>query len=91
MNYSTETLLENINKLPPKEAISSLDQFISANPENDAALTLRGMKHWALNHRDKAINDFLAAIKINPEGKGKTALQYVNSILDFYNHDLLNP
>ena len=83
--------LDEIKKLPPQEAISSLDLFISSHPNDDEAITLRGMKFWALNQRDKAINDFLAAIKINPEGKGKTALEYVNSILDYYNPDLLNP
>lgn len=91
MTDKPSNTLEEIKKLPPLEAISSLDQIISSNPGDDEAITLRGMKYWALNQRDKAINDFLAAIKINPEGKGKTALEYVNSILDYFNPDLLNP
>ena len=84
-------LLEEIKKLPPAEAIQRLDDIIGSNPENEEALTLRGMKHWALNNRQQAINDYLEAIRINPDSKAKIALQLVSSIMDFYNPDLLNP
>lgn len=83
--------LEEIKKMPPEEAIKVLDKVIASNPENEEALTLRGLKHWALNHRQLAINDYLAAIRINPESKAVTALKYANEILDYYNTDLLNP
>ena len=83
--------LEVIKTLPPKEAIIILDKFISLYPENDEALTLRGLRHWALNHRREAINDYLAAIEINPDSKAKMALRMANEVLDYYNKDLLNP
>ena len=83
--------LDEIRKLPPEEAICKLDLWLASAPDDDEALTLRGMRHWALNHRNQAINDYLAAIKINPESNAKMALQMANSILDFYNKDLLNP
>ena len=82
---------ESIKNLSPQDAILFLDEYISEHPDSDEALTLRGLKHWSLNHRQLAINDYLAAIRLNPESKAKTALQYANSILDFYNKDLLNP
>lgn len=86
-----EISIENIRNLLPDEAILLLDKIINDNPENEEALTLRGMKHWAKGHRSLAIKDYLAAIRINPESKAKMALEAANSILDFYNKDLLNP
>ena len=83
--------LENIKSLPPLEAIIELDVYISNHPDDDEALTLRGLRHWALNHRQLAINDYLAALKINPESRAGMALKMANSILDYYNKDLLNP
>ena len=83
--------LEEIKKMQPEEAIAALTEIIRTNPDNEEALTLRGLRHWSLNHRREAINDYLAALKINPESKAKMALDYANSILDYYNKDLLNP
>ena len=93
MKMITEELtsLEYIKNLPPEEAVCLLDTFISTHPESEEAYILRGMKHWSLNHRQLAINDYLAAIRINPESKARMTLQYANSILDYYNKDLLNP
>ena len=83
--------LEEIKKLPPEEAISQLNVYLEKHPQDDEAYTLRGLRYWGLNRRKEAINDYLQAIKINPESKAKMALQYANSILDYYNKDLLNP
>ena len=83
--------LEDINKLDALEAIPLLDNYLIHNPNDDEALTIRGLKHWSLNHRKEAINDYLQALKINPESRAKMALQFANSILDYYNKDLLNP
>ena len=83
--------LDEIRNLPPQEAIKALSEYITTHPDDDEALTLRGLKYWNLNQRKEAINDYLAALKINPESRAKMALQFANSILDFYNKDLLNP
>ncbi|MCH5237590.1 MAG: hypothetical protein J1E95_07315 [Muribaculaceae bacterium] len=83
--------LEEIRKLSPEAAVSELNILIELNPGNEEALTLRGMRYWALNRRDLAINDYLAAIKINPQSNARMALQMAYSILDYYNKDLLNP
>lgn len=87
---------DEIKKLPPEEAITILDQIIE-NPTSlpssqyEEAFVVRGMKYWGLNKRKEAIDDYLAALKINPESRAKTLLDFANSILDFYNKDLLNP
>lgn len=88
--------LEEINAkieqgLPPSEAIPLLDELIAAEPRNDAVLLRRGMMHWSCGHRADAINDYLAAIDINPDSKARMALKTANEILDYYNKDLYNP
>lgn len=90
-NPNNQDAFDSIRNLAPEVAIEWLNVYIEIHPGSDEALTLRGMKHWSLNHRREAINDYLAAIKINPESKAKTALNFVNSVLDYYNKDLLNP
>ena len=83
--------LEKIKKLKPEEAILYLNGYIESHPKDDEAYLTRGLNHWKLNHRKEAINDYLAALQINPDSEAKMALQYANSILDYYNKDLLNP
>lgn len=83
--------LDEIKSLLPSEAINLLNDYIAVNPKDDEAYTLRGMKHWAMGEHSAAINDYLAAIKINPEGKAKHALEAAESVMNYYNKDLLNP
>jgi tetratricopeptide (TPR) repeat protein len=83
--------LDEIKTLAPAEAIIRLDAFIVAHPDNDEAYTLRGLRHWALQHRSLAINDYLAALSINPASRARQALDAANDILNYYNKDLYNP
>lgn len=82
---------ENIKHMPAGEAITALSAYLAKNPNDDEALTMRGMRHWALGNRADAINDYLAAIRINPASNAVEALRHANDILNFYNKDLLNP
>lgn len=52
---------------------------------------MRGLRHWADGNRSAAINDYLAAIAINPKSRAVAALNAANEILDYYNKDLYNP
>ena len=83
--------LETVKLLPPSEAIPILNDYLKCHPEDDEAHTIRGLKYLSLNQRKEAINDYLTALQINPESRDKMALQFANSILDYYNKDLLNP
>ena len=74
-----------------KSSISCMVECMSTNPGDDGALTLRGLKYWSLGRRADAINDYLAALEINPESKAKQAMQATYDILDYYNKDLYNP
>lgn len=73
------------------EAINTISEYLVENPTDDRALTLRGLKHWSNGNRAEAINDYLAAIKINPDSTAVQALQATNDILNYYNKDLYNP
>ena len=91
---SLEELRASLKGLTAREAVNSLTDFMERNPdfpEMDEALTLRGMKYWALQQRSAAINDYLAAIRLNPDSKAVQALKAANEILDYYNTDLYNP
>lgn len=88
---SFDELKEKVALLPYEEAIATITDYLKENPQSTDALTLRGMKHFGAGQRALAINDYLAALAIDPECKAKLALQSANEILDFYNKDLFNP
>ncbi|MBD5206664.1 MAG: hypothetical protein HDS79_00105 [Bacteroidales bacterium] len=73
------------------EAIRIISEYISSNPSDDRAFTLRGMKYWGAGKRALAINDYLEAIRINPDSTAQQALTAANEILDYRNKDLYNP
>ena len=82
---------EKIKGLPYDEAIEILTEYIATHPEDDEALTLRGMKYWGAGKRSQSLNDYLAAIRINPDSRAREALKAANEILDYRNKDLYNP
>ena len=49
------------------------------------------MLNWAMNRRSAAINDYLAAVRLNPRSRAGQALKAAYDILNFYNKDLYNP
>lgn len=82
---------EAVKGLLPEEAIAKLSAYIANHPDDDEALTLRGIKYWSSGQRALAIKDYLAAIRINPDSKAAEALKAANEILDYRNKDLYNP
>ena len=87
-----ESLKEQIRLLGADEAIALLDKWIAEHPEDVEAYTLRGMKHFGAGHRSAAIGDSLTALRLDPDNaRARQALDYANSILDYYNKDLYNP
>lgn len=77
--------------MPADQAIAAITEYLAQNPRDTDALTLRGLKHFGAGQRALAINDYLAALEIDPDCKAKLALQQANEILDYYNKDLYNP
>lgn len=74
-----------------EETLKALDEYIAANPSDDEALTERGLLNWAMSRRSAAINDYLAAVRLNPKSRAGQALKAAYQILNFYNKDLYNP
>lgn len=83
--------LDAIREYLAAEAIPFLDSYIALHPDDDEGYRIRGVKEWALGKRSAAINDYLAAIRINPDSKAKMALRASYDILNYFNKDLLNP
>lgn len=71
--------------------LQSLTDRLLCTPDNEDALIERGRIYWSLGMRSEAINDYLAAQRINPEGKAKELLKATYDILNFYHKDLYNP
>ena len=89
-----EQLKESIKGLNGEDAVRVLSDFIEKNQDSpllDEAYTLRGMRYWGMQKRSAAINDYLSAIRINPQSRAVQALNAANEILDYYNKDLYNP
>lgn len=73
------------------EALALLDAYIAANPADDEALTMRGMRYWSMGRRSEALNDYMAAVRINPRSKAGMAIRASYDVLNYYNKDLYNP
>lgn len=80
-----------VKGLTPAEALAKLDGYIASHPDCEEAYITRGLKQWSLGNRAGAINDYLTAIRLNPQSRAKEALKAVNEILDYRNKDLYNP
>lgn len=80
-----------MKEISSEDALRQLDADIERNPVDEEGYVKRGQLHWQLGHRKEAINDYLKALELNPESRARVLLDYANSILDFYNKDLLNP
>lgn len=78
-------------KIDTNERINILTKHLLSHPDDEDALIERGRLYWALNRRSDAINDYLAANKLNPEGRAGQLLKATYDILDYYNKDLYNP
>ena len=73
------------------DAIELLDAYLTAHPDSDEALYLRGRAHRKAGRTREALNDYLASAALNPDGPAARAYRMEIEILDFYNHDLYNP
>lgn len=71
--------------------IKELTKLIEADPRDDAALFERGKLNWRLGNRAAAMNDYAAALEVNPSSPAAMALEQARNIDSFYNHDLYNP
>ena len=81
-----KTRIETMDSEP---AITLLDSYLADHPDDDEALTLRGIRRWTLGKRSEAINDYLAALRINPSNsRAAQSVKSAYEILNFFNKDL---
>lgn len=73
------------------DRLKMLTKHLAVHPDDEDALIERGRLYWKLNRRSEAINDYLAAQRLNPEGKATQLLKATYDILNFYHKDLYNP
>ena len=85
------TLKEKIKAASCEEAIGMLDEYIAANPGDDDALTIRGLRYRGSTLDITITGTGRALATFNPESRAREALRAANEILDYYNKDLLNP
>ncbi len=73
------------------EALAAVDRALADNPHNAMMLVEKGKLLWRLNRRGEAMSAYEAAALIDPDGPAKLLIEHSNSIMDFFNPDLLNP
>jgi len=71
--------------------LTDLNERLSAEPCNAELLVERGKLFWKLGRRGDAISDYQRAAAIDPDGPGKLLAEHSDSIMNFFNPDLLNP
>lgn len=86
-----EKLSKQTRLLGYEDALAIINAYLHEHPEDEQVLTLRGMKHWGAGRRADALNDYLAAIALNPQSHARAALEAAGEILDYRNKDLYNP
>ena len=50
-----------------------------------------GKEHWSRGEWREALNHYLAAIDLDPDGPATEAYRAAQQVLDFYHHDRYNP
>ncbi len=74
------------------EAIDLIDSFKADGGRMDDTLYyLLGNAWRKKGNWQMAINNYLEAVRLNPDSPAAGALEIANNILDYYNKDLYNP
>lgn len=72
------------------EALVVLDRILQEMPQCEEAFYLRGNAYRKKGDWQKALNNYLAAMELNPEGPARQAHDMLMKILNFYNKDMYN-
>lgn len=75
----------------PSEALEILNGLLRETPDDADLLIARGKTLWALGRRGESMSDYEAAAALDPDGPARLLIEHSNSIMDFFNPDLLNP
>ncbi len=72
------------------DAEALLKQHIDENPHDEAAHFLMGNLYRKREDWQGALNEYQAAIDINPESPARMAYDAIQEVLAFYNKDMFN-
>jgi tetratricopeptide (TPR) repeat protein len=84
------TIKQLLNEGKIDDAIRLLDEYIQKDNRSEEAYYLRGKAYNKKGDVRQALNNYLAAMEINPDGPAKIAYDSLIRILDFYNKDMYN-
>lgn len=73
------------------EAIRRLHAYLATTPSSDEAYYLLGNAYRKQGDVRLALNNYLAALELNPGSPARQAHDMLMDILNFYNKDLYNP
>ena len=74
-----------------QEALKTIEDLLAENTEDANLLIARGKILWSMGKRGEAMSDYAKAERLDPEGPAHLLIEHSNSIMDFFNPDLLNP
>ena len=72
------------------DAIRRLDAYLTDHPESDEAFFLRGNAYRKQGNSREALNNYLAAMELNPDSPAHRAYQSEIELLDFFDRNLYN-
>ena len=72
------------------KAIHLLDELIADNKHLDEAFFLRGNAYRKKGDFQRALNNYLMAMELDPDGPARKAHDMLMDIMNFYNKDMYN-
>ena len=75
----------------PSERLKIINGLLDETPEDANLLVARGKALGSMGRRGEAMSDYTLAAKLDPDGPATLLIEHSNSIMDFFNPDLLNP
>lgn len=92
MNRTIEQIRALVGQSRSDEAVEAANEVIARGGADMAtALYLRGNAYRQKGDWRRAMNDYLAAIDLDPDGPATLAYRQAQEVLNFYDHDLYNP
>lgn len=95
MPTTIDTIKQLLEQSHSNEVIKASNQLIdcatTCDHDRATALLLRGNAYRQLGDMRMAMNSYLQAREIEPNGPASMACDNIQAILNFYNKDLYNP
>lgn len=90
----SQNIKEIIAEKTPAEALEAIGQELEKEmPGETRSLLLaeKGKLLWRLGRRGEAMSAYEEGARLDPSGPAALLMEHSNSIMEFFNPDLLNP